>query len=188
MFARLAIFLILLAATPAALALRCDGKLVNVGARDFQARQACGEPYWVDRIVDTEVIGAGQPVEYVRDVPTEVWYYNFGPKRLIVRLEFRDGVLIARDTLGYGVDVIGGDCPAGTRFDGLRVGEVYARCGAPMSRRVNDGYTVHRPGPGVERWREHRRETWTYDFGERRRYRVLHVVDGRVDWTEWLAR
>ena len=47
---------------------------------------------------------------------------------------------------------------------------------------------MRRPAPGVERWRDERREDWIYDFGDARNVRVVRLVDGRVEAVESLAR
>ncbi len=180
-------FLALLASAPAT-AMRCGNRLVSDGAQDFQVRERCGEPFWSDRYTDVIVIGRDGPVEQQREVQYEVWYYNFGPRQLMRRLVFRDGLLAQEDTLGYGVDRIGEDCDPNRLFDGLDTGELVARCGEPASRRSRTDTLVRRPAAGIERWRDRRREEWIYDFGEQRNMRLLHVVDGRVEAAESLAR
>jgi len=188
MWIRAALILAFAAFAPSAFALRCDGRIVGSGDRDFQARERCGAPYWVDRFVDTEVVGTNQVRQFQKEVPFEIWYYNFGPRRLISRLVFRDGTLIAEDTLGYGVDEIGDDCNPNLPFSGMSAGELYAHCGEPLSRRAASGYVVRRPAPGVERWRDLRSEDWVYDFGEGRLLREIHLRDGRVESVESLSR
>lgn len=188
MWIRAALILAFIAFAPSAFALRCDGRIVDVGTRDFQARDRCGAPYWIDRFVDIEVVGADQAVEYQKEVPFEIWYYNFGPQRFLSRLVFRDGVLVAEEGLGYGVDEIGDDCSPNLRFSGMSAGELYARCGEPLSRRSTGGVVVRRPAPGVERWRDLRSEDWVYDFGEGRLLREMHLRNGRVDSVQSLSR
>lgn len=188
MWIRAALILAFVAFAPSAFALRCDGRIVGTGDRDFQARDRCGAPYWVDRFVDTEVVGTDRPIQLQKEVPFEIWYYNFGPRRLISRLVFRDGTLVAEDTLGYGVDEIGDNCHPNLPFTGMSAGELYAHCGEPMWRRAASGYVVRRPAPGVERWRDLRSEDWVYDFGEGRLLRELHLRNGRVDSVESLSR
>ena len=73
-------------------------------------RERCGEPFWADRYTNVEIIGRDGPVEHQREVQFDVWYYNFGPRQLMRQLVFRDGLLEREQTLGYGVDEIGGDC------------------------------------------------------------------------------
>jgi hypothetical protein len=182
------LILVALLASPPAFALRCGDRLVNEGLEDFRVRERCGEPFWTDRYTAVEVLGAYGPLEQQRSVDYDVWYYNFGPRRLMQRLVFRDGVLVRDESLGYGVAEIGGDCNPNLRFDGLSSGELYARCGEPASRRSDTDAIVRRPAPGVERWREQRRETWIYDFGDGRLLRRIYLVDGRVTGSELVQR
>jgi hypothetical protein len=173
---------------PAAHAMRCGSNLVTEGAQDFQVRQRCGDPFWTDRYTSVEVFGAYGPVEQQREVQFDVWYYNFGPRDLLRKLLFRDGVLVREETLGYGVDEIGANCNAKLPITGLSAGELYARCGEPASRRVQSDTIVRRPAPGVERWRDQRREEWVYDFGDRSFVRIVRLVNGRVDSVESVNR
>ena len=118
----------------------------------------------------------------------DVWYYNFGPRYLMRRFVFRDGVLLREETLGYGVDEIGDDCNPNRDYRGVSVGELSR---AAASRR-RAGPTTTRwfggPIPGYERYRDQRREEWIYDFGENRFLRLFHLVDGRVDDIESIER
>lgn len=188
MYLRAILSLLLLAAAGDALALRCDGRLLGVGDTEIKARATCGEPYWIDRFVDTEIVGAGRPVEMQRDVPIELWYYNFGPRRLLVRLLFRAGELVREDTLGYGVAAIGEDCRPKLALAGLSAGELYAHCGEPLTRRVINGLVVRRPARGIEHWRDLRDEDWIYDPGPGHLLRNVHLRNGQVTSVEALAR
>ncbi|MEP7043880.1 MAG: DUF2845 domain-containing protein [Dokdonella sp.] len=180
--------LILLFVAPSAHALRCGNRIVDKGAQDFQVRDRCGEPFWIDRYTNVDVIGAYGPLEQQRSVQFDVWYYNFGPRQLMRQMIFRDGVLLREETLGYGVDEIGSDCNPNRDYAGLSVGELYARCGEPASRRSETDTIVRRPAPGLERWRDQRREDWVYDFGDNRFLRIVRLVDGRVNGTDLVRR
>ncbi len=185
-YAFLAILLLL--ASPAAFAMRCGSRIVNVGTQDFQVRDRCGEPFYADTYYATEVFGNDGPVAQYRDVQYDVWYYNFGPNTLMRRFVFRDGVLAREETLGYGVSEIGGDCNPNRDYRGFSVGELVARCGEPASRRASYDTIVHRPVPGYERYRDQRREQWVYDFGDNRFLRAFYLVDGRVESDEPIER
>lgn len=174
------VILALLLASPSALAMRCGNRVVTDGLQDVQVRERCGEPFWTDRYTNIEVLGANGPLERQRPVQFEVWYYNFGPRQLLRRLVFRDGVLTREDALGYGVATIGADCNPNHVSAGLSAGELVARCGEPAGRRDLSETIVRRPAPGVELWRDHRREEWLYDFGDRRLLRRVWLVDGLV--------
>jgi hypothetical protein len=180
--------LLLMLASPSAFALRCGTRLVTEGSQDFQVRDRCGDPFYADTYVTTEVFGARGPIEQFRDVQYDVWYYNFGPRNLMRRFVFRDGVLLREETLGYGVDEIGDDCNPNRDYRGVSVGELIARCGEPASRRTNYDTFVRRPIPGYERYRDQRREEWIYDFGENRFLRLIRLIDGRVEDIESIER
>jgi hypothetical protein len=181
--------IVLLLASPAALAMRCGSRIVTEGTQDFQVRDRCGEPFYADTYYVTEALGTPHgPLAAYRDVQYDVWYYNFGPRNLMRRFVFRDGVLASEETLGYGVDAIGEDCNPSRDYRGVSVGELVARCGEPASRRTNIDTIVHRPAPGYARYREQRREEWIYDFGESRFLRSFLLVDGRVEDIDTVQR
>jgi hypothetical protein len=181
-------FVVLLLADTAEAALRCGSRLVDNGDREFHVRDRCGEPFWSESWLGVDVVNRGSAFEQQREVQWSVWYYNFGPRALMMRLVFQDGVLHRSDTLGYGVRRIGDSCRANMNFTGLSSGELLARCGEPASRREGRDSLVFRPGPSIENWREQRREEWIYDFGDSRFLRVLRIVNGRVISADPLSR
>ncbi|MBO9661382.1 DUF2845 domain-containing protein [Dokdonella sp.] len=185
---RALLVLFLLFAAPSAFAMRCGSRIVDVGTQDFQVRERCGEPFWTDQYTSVEVIGAYGPQEVQRTVQYDVWYYNFGPRQFMRKFLFSDGALVREETLGYGVEEIGTDCNPMRDYAGFSAGELYARCGEPASRRVQNDTIVRRPAPGVERWRDQRREEWVYDFGDARFLRVVTLVNGRVGGTDTIGR
>ena len=184
-FAALAILLLL--ASPSAFAMRCGTRIVTEGTQDFQVRDRCGDPFYADTYYATEVFGGHGPVQQYRDVQYDVWYYNFGPRHLMRRFVFRDGVLAREDTLGYGVNELGSDCNPNRDYRGVSVGELVARCGEPASRRTYDDALVRR-APGYTRYRDQRREEWIYDFGEDRFLRSFLLIDGRVETIDTVQR
>lgn len=178
----LSVFAVLLVAValPADAALRCGNRLVDEGDREFQVRERCGEPFWIEDWTSIEVLDRGQPFERQREVDSSTWYFNFGPRALMQQLTFVDGVLRRIESLGYGVNEIGTNCPFDRDFTGMSSGELVARCGDPAERRRSRDAVVLRPGPRIESWRDPRREEWIYDFGEDRLLRVLDLEHGRV--------
>lgn len=146
------------------LGLRCGARIVAPGMLATQVLAACGTPFWTDSYSTLEVLGAGGPVERQREVNWDVWYYNFGPSRLMQMLSFRDGELQAVAALGYGFAQIGSACVAPAAARGLASGELLARCGEPTLRR-HDGGAIVRRAPGAVFLGEERREQWIYDDG-----------------------
>jgi len=100
-----------LLASPAAHALRCDGRVISEGDPKTRVRAFCGEPASVEhraglrrlpslRHLDGRVVrGAGHLVERIT---IETWTYNFGPRRLMRELRFENGRLRRIERLGYG--------------------------------------------------------------------------------------
>jgi hypothetical protein len=92
----------------AAWAFRCGNRLVVEGDMAAEVRARCGAPADVSRgrILRPPVVWLhGRPVPVGHDaieLPMETWTYNLGPRRLMRRLRFEDGVLVRIDTLGYG--------------------------------------------------------------------------------------
>lgn len=155
--------------------LRCDGRLVSIGDRRFDALAACGEPDL--RVpVRLELLGALPVLPY-----EEVWYYNFGPQRLIRQLRFRGERIVAIETAGYGfAEAAPGRCRPEDLRRGMTVLELLARCGQPADReqRVRQvGRRALHPFTTASVMLE---EQWIYDFGPARFYRIVTVVDGRI--------
>ncbi|MEO7433785.1 MAG: DUF2845 domain-containing protein [Dokdonella sp.] len=171
-------FLLLLLASSGVHAMRCGNRLVGEGDQDFQVRDRCGEPFWTDRYTNVEIVGARTPIERQTDVQFDVWYYNFGPRQLMRRFVFRDGRMLREETLGYGFDALGENCPR--LLDGLSSGELVARCGEPVSRRIRNDTVVRRPVRGVEQWIDQRREEWIYDDSDDVFVRVVQLEHGNV--------
>jgi len=178
--------LLLLAAAPAAHALRCGNRLVTNGDFEFQVRERCGNPYWIEDHYQTLVAGderieVAQPVEY------SAWFFNFGANRLLVRLLFRDGRLVREDTLDRGVAELGSACAPARLREGISSGELIAYCGEPASRYVQPTFVSRRVGAGLYRQGDNYREDWTYDFGGDFVY-LLHLARGLVENIELVAR
>ena len=95
--------LLLLVSSTSAHALRCNSRIVSEGDRDFQVRERCGDPFWTDTWYGIDVVDRGALFERQREVQWTAWYFNFGPRALMQRLVFVDGILRRTDSLGYGV-------------------------------------------------------------------------------------
>ena len=155
--------------------LRCDGRLVGVGDRPFDALVVCGEPDL--RVpVRLELPGGGLVLPY-----EEIWYYNFGPRRLLRELRIRGERIVAIESLGYGFEPSSpGSCQPRDLRAGMSALELLARCGEPADRRQRlrpfppGGHHPLAPAAAVLE------EQWIYDFGPLRLYRVVTVLDGRI--------
>ncbi len=105
------LFVLLLAATGTAAqaqALRCGTKLVTEGDTRGEVTAKCGDPAEVDHssvwVTPTTWIH-GRPVQLsgnMIEVPVELWLYNLGPNKLMRRIRFENGRVVAIETLGYG--------------------------------------------------------------------------------------
>jgi hypothetical protein len=178
--------LILLACAPAAHALRCGTRLVSNGDLEFQVRERCGSPYWIEQhyqilVAGDEAVEIAQPVEY------SAWFFNFGANRLLVRLLFRDGRLVREETLDRGVAELGSACNAARLRAGVSSGELVAYCGEPASRYVQPTLVSRRVSAGIYRQSDSHREDWTYDFGGDSVY-LLHLTCGHVEDVELVSR
>ena len=89
-------------------AFRCGTKLVTEGNTRGEVVAKCGDPTEVDHssiLVQPLVWIHGRPVQVgnaLVEVPVEVWLYNLGPNKLMRRVRFEDGKVVAIETLGYG--------------------------------------------------------------------------------------
>jgi len=160
--------------------LRCGNRVVNSGDRDFAVRDRCGDPYYTEQSYALDIHGANSPLEVQDETVYDAWYYNFGPRQLMVRLLFRDGRLARVETLGYGVNTIGQDCNLDTMRSGTPAGEVVAHCGDPASRNSRNRSVVRRDGNGHERFTQLLHEEWIYDLGAGHLLRVLSFDNGRL--------
>jgi Protein of unknown function (DUF2845) len=178
---------LLLVSLPAQ-ALRCDGRVIDEGDHAIRVRERCGDPYWVDVYSEWLIAGEYSPLEQRVERRLEAWYYNFGPKKLLRRMLFRDSRLIREDTLGYGVSRIGDRCDVDSIPQGTTTGEVVARCGEPASHESRYGDITQRDDVGNARLVVVRREEWVYDVGRSRDLRLLVFSDGILSKVERLER
>ena len=178
--------LLLFVAAPSAHALRCGNRLVSNGDLEFQVRERCGDPYWIEQHYQTVVAG-DDGVEIVQPVEYSAWFFNFGPNRLLMRLLFRNGQLVREETLDRGVAELGSACNPARLREGTSSGELVAYCGEPSSRYVQPSLVSRRVGAGLYRQSDSYREDWTYDFGGDSVY-LLHLARGRVEDVELVSR
>ena len=144
-------------------ALRCGSRVVDRGTLDVQVLRRCGEPYWRREQVEWIIAGDGTPIERRTERVTEHWFYNFGPRRLLVRLRFIDGVLDEERAFGYGASSVGGRCDAIALSRGTDEGTLVLRCGPPIRRRATYADQVLRDGFGGVRVQPRVREEWWFN-------------------------
>ena len=155
-------------------ALRCNGSLVSEGDRAFEVRDACGGPDYVQPL-HAHGYGSGHLVE-------ELWYYNFGPQRLLRELRFRRGRVRHIRTPGRGLRERdrAGDCAPVDVAKGMTAYELLARCGEPVQRKARG--LLRRDHRGSldygHRWLWI--EDWYYPFGDQYLDRCVRLTDGRV--------
>lgn len=156
---------------------RCGASLVDIGDWPVEVEESCGEPDYIATYPSVTIPGIGVVEE------VEHWYYNHGPRQFIRRFEFRNGKLQREDTLGYG---FAGSSPGACTPSAIDAGtsefEVHARCGEPLSSRVewsamSGRGNVHAAGlvRGVVPVQE-----WLYEFGPNQFRRVVVLRNGRV--------
>jgi hypothetical protein len=162
-------------------AMRCGGRIVATGDYDFQVRQRCGEPYWVETRSELLVSGADGPVERRAERVIEAWYYDRGPSALVQRLVFVDGRLSRTESAGYGMGGRSpGPCGDADFRTGATTGEIVLRCGHPDSQALRYRDVIHRDGRGNELLRARQVEEWVYAGGGGRLGRLLVFEDGRL--------
>jgi hypothetical protein len=88
-------------------ALDCAGRLASIGNSAWEVQTICGAPVQVDDSVEVVLKPVYDAQGHVAGhlpiaVPKSVWTYNFGPRRLIYVLTFREGKLVKIETGDYG--------------------------------------------------------------------------------------
>ncbi len=175
------VLILLLSFARPAEAVRCGKRLVNPGDSITRAVKYCPQPFWVERW-QADGIGHNGYGHYVADT-FEAWYLNFGSRKLMRRLLFRNGYLEREDVLDHGFNGRpAGNCNARElESAGFSLAEVFADCGPP-------DYEYSYPVTVYPSKRHHRgrhgpvviyRHVWTYDL-ERQFDRELHFENGRL--------
>ena len=177
----------LFALSPAAHALRCGTRIVSSGDYDFQVRDRCGDPYWIEEHYKIVATDTDLPVQVVQQYVYTAWFYNFGSNRLLVRMLFRDGRFLREETLGRGVDDIGDSCGPAKLIRGMSSGELVAYCGEPLSRNTQPGAILRRVAPGILSETDNYLEDWVYDLGGNFLY-IMHLRNGHTDSVEHVPR
>ena len=191
--------LFLLATSTEVWAVRCGNRLVNTGDPISRAARFCPEPFWVE---EWRAPGAGnnqyqfppgQRTHRSSGLVTyhaaatdyfEAWYINFGSRKLMRRLVFRNGYLDYEDTLGYGFKSLPRKkCRASDlETAGRTLAEIFLKCGPP-------DYDYSYPVTVYPRHKDRKkgyggrlilyRHVWTYNL-KGQLDRELHCEEGRV--------
>jgi hypothetical protein len=89
--------------------LRCGSRLVSEGDPKIKVLSICGEPTSVSLesvISGPAFVRYGYDFSFIgpawREVPVEIWTYNFGSSRLLRQLRFIGDELVDIRTYGYG--------------------------------------------------------------------------------------
>lgn len=167
----------------------CGRDLVKRGDPIYLVGRKCPEPFWVERWQDMVYNRFGQPIGPTAQT-VEIWYFNFGQRRLMRALTFRNGRLSSINTLDYGVPFEPGTRRCTARElerAGGSAGEIYARCGEPDYRYDFSTIGPYYGGPWPPPQGAHR-EIWAYDMGPGRFIRELYFVDGRLIHTRTDSR
>ena len=160
-------------------ALRCSGRIVELGDHAYELQKRCGSPYWVERYSEWLVLGERGPLERQIEHVVEAWYYNFGPNKLLRRMVLRENRVVREDTLGYGFATLGRNCKLDALVPGMSNGEIVARCGTPAAQDTRYANEIVRDRAGASRQRAIRREEWVYESAGRDPYLLL-LIDGTL--------
>lgn len=157
-------------------ALRCDRRIVSEQDSVLEVLARCGEPALRDFHPPVYWSGHG-----FYGYPDETWYYNFGPRRLLYVLRFRNNRLVRIDTDGHGfLPPAERHCLPGDIGRGMSKLRLLATCGEPVQRnqlyllrpQFQHGDIVGHVGV--------LQEAWLYNFGRRRLLREVILEDGEV--------
>ena len=107
--------LLLAAQASADRSIRCDGRIVSVGAFKEQVRDKCGEPDHLEEWEEGQNTVISEYYDYEKEryilprfipgpIRMERWTYNFGSTRLIHYLYFKNGKLHRIETGDKGSD------------------------------------------------------------------------------------
>jgi hypothetical protein len=116
LFVALLVVSVLLLMSDPAHALRCGNKLVLKGMLESEVQAHCGDPtatrdlgYVVRSVhplayppVHGGVLFRYGPGHYYQEVQVTEYIYNLGPRKLMRRLRFENGILTEVETMGYG--------------------------------------------------------------------------------------
>jgi hypothetical protein len=93
-----------------ALAFRCGSKIITKGDTQGKVSKYCGEPVTTTRSFGirhgTYLDGDAYSGRYIgygnREVVVENWILNLGPRKLMRKITFEDGIVVRIEELDYG--------------------------------------------------------------------------------------
>lgn len=102
-----------LLSTPAHADLRCDSKLVSVGASAYDLTSTCGAPDFTTSHVERRAVRRARSVpcasgvctvivEEAVDVTVDEWVYDFGRSRFVQHVRLEQGVITSIRSGSYG--------------------------------------------------------------------------------------
>lgn len=116
----------ILAMVNEAAALRCDGRVIDLGSRKSEVLRHCGEPEWIENYEEERIVFDCPDTPYFDDfhddrddfyhrrryrgrkqacrisINIEEWFYNFGRHRFTRTLIFENNRLVKIDVGSYG--------------------------------------------------------------------------------------
>jgi hypothetical protein len=101
--------LALLPALASADSMRCGSKVISEGDSIDRVLQYCGEPAerrrtYIVRQPRFEVGSQEYSFPGEEEVPVDLWTYDFGPNKLMMRVRMIAGEVDSIETLGYGTN------------------------------------------------------------------------------------
>jgi hypothetical protein len=172
----------------------CGGAFVSRGDTETQVREKCGAPIqedtWRVDLLGRPEAPPPAPTPAIAMFRDSEWIYNPGPRHLLLSVRFRDGRVVATESLGPGF------AHARREMDRCRSGlfelgeprvTIKNFCGNPANE---ESRTDHRGRTAFGRSeRVHVRiQGWTYDFGPRSFKRKYWFENGRLVRIETLER
>ena len=171
-------------------AVRCGSKLIKEGDPVSRLERYCPEPFWIERWSNPALLDQSPYALQLTD-GMEAWYINFGTRKLVRRMVFRNGILKSEQTLDYGFNRAPekSNC-SGSDLDraGSTLVALYRRCGPPDHESfypvtIYPRYNLPvQPLPGYGYPAQPvvvYRLIWTY-YPRRGDTRAFHIEDGNV--------
>lgn len=101
------LFVLCLGVISDAWALRCGNQLISEQDPALKLKRYCGNPVDIEKHQEKRAVQVydnriGGYVTDYETTPYEIWTYNFGPQRFMMRITVRDGLVTDIESAGYG--------------------------------------------------------------------------------------